>query len=188
MDIVGATVGLLALCPFLILIGALIRLESRGPAIFRQRRTGHRGVPFVIYKFRTMRALEDGPSVVQACRGDSRVTRLGALLRRTSIDELPQLINILRGEMSLVGPRPHALSHDEYYGALISDYKVRFLAKPGLTGLAQVSGLRGETRDVSAMQERVAHDLQYIRSWSLHLDLSILIKTFLIGPLHPSAY
>ncbi len=188
VDVCGAVAGIVILAPLLLLVAILIPLETSGPAIFRQRRTGRDGLPFVIYKFRTMRALEDGPNIVQATRKDARITRLGAVLRRTSIDELPQLFNVLRGDMSLVGPRPHALAHDEYYGALIPEYQSRFLAKPGLTGLAQISGFRGETRDIQEMQGRIAHDLEYIQSWSLVFDLLIIGRTFLIGPMHPRAY
>jgi putative colanic acid biosynthesis UDP-glucose lipid carrier transferase len=188
LDIVGALAGLLVLAPLLLLVAVLIVIESPGSPIFRQRRSGYRGAPFVIYKFRTMRVAEDGPNVVQARREDSRVTLVGALLRRTSVDELPQLVNILRGEMSLVGPRPHALAHDDYFGARIADYHGRFRAKPGLTGLAQVSGLRGPTPDVATMAARIEKDLDYIREWSILLDLRILCQTGLIFAFHPAAY
>ena len=188
LDIVGALAGLLVLSPLLVLVAVLIILESPGSPIFRQRRSGYRGAPFVIYKFRTMRVVEDGPNVVQARRADHRVTMVGGLLRRTSVDELPQLLNVLKGEMSLVGPRPHAVVHDEYYGGLIGDYDGRFKAKPGLTGLAQVSGLRGPTPDVATMAARIEKDLDYIRDWSILLDLRILFQTGLIFAFHPAAY
>ena len=188
VDIVGALAGLLVLSPLLLLVAVLIFLESPGSPIFRQRRSGYRGAPFVIYKFRTMRVVEDGPNVVQASREDQRITRVGALLRRTSVDELPQLVNVLKGEMSLVGPRPHALAHDEYYGGLIAEYEGRFRTKPGLTGLAQVSGLRGPTPDVATMAARIEKDLDYIRSWSILLDVRILLQTGLIFAFHPAAY
>jgi lipopolysaccharide/colanic/teichoic acid biosynthesis glycosyltransferase len=188
LDIIGALVGLLILSPLLLLVAALIVLESPGSPVFRQRRSGYRGAPFVIYKFRTMRVAEDGPHVVQAQREDRRITKVGALLRRTSVDELPQLVNVLKGEMSLVGPRPHALAHDHYYGGLIVEYDGRFRTKPGLTGLAQVSGLRGQTPDVASMAARIEKDLDYIRSWSLMLDLRILLQTGLIFAFHPAAY
>lgn len=188
LDIIGALVGLMVLSPLLVLVAVLIMMESPGSPIFRQRRSGYRGDTFVIYKFRTMRVVEDGPNVVQARRADHRVTLIGGLLRRTSVDELPQLLNVLKGEMSLVGPRPHALAHDEYYGALITEYSGRFKTKPGLTGLAQVSGLRGPTPDVSTMAARIEKDLDYIRGWSIMLDLRILFQTGLIFAFHPAAY
>jgi putative colanic acid biosynthesis UDP-glucose lipid carrier transferase len=188
IDVVGAGFGLLFLAPFLLLVVLLIRLESPGPALFRQRRKGRGGVPFVIYKFRTMRCLEDGPEIRQAERGDDRATRFGLFLRRSSIDELPQLLNVLKGEMSLVGPRPHALAHDEFYGAVLEDYDARFLARPGISGLAQVSGLRGATPHIEWMAARVALDLEYIGHWSLGLDLRILLRTFVAGPFDPAAF
>jgi lipopolysaccharide/colanic/teichoic acid biosynthesis glycosyltransferase len=188
LDIIGALAGLLVLSPLLLLVALLIVMESPGSPIFRQRRSGYRGAPFVIYKFRTMRVAEDGPTVVQASREDHRITRIGALLRRTSVDELPQLLNVLKGEMSLVGPRPHALAHDNYYGELIAEYHGRFKTKPGLTGLAQVSGLRGATPDIASMAARVEKDLDYIREWSFLLDVRILFQTGLIFAFHPAAY
>lgn len=177
LDIIGAAVLLILLLPLLASIAAMIRLESSGPAIFRQRRGGLHGQPFVILKFRTMRALEDGEIIVQATTEDPRITRFGSLLRRTSMDELPQLWNVLRGDMSLVGPRPHALAHDDFYGQLIPNYHMRFLARPGLTGLAQVAGLRGETAELDEMAERVRLDLRYVAEWSLTLDLKLLLGT-----------
>jgi putative colanic acid biosynthesis UDP-glucose lipid carrier transferase len=188
IDVVGALFGLVLLAPLLAAIALLVRLDSPGPAIFRQWRTGKGGTPFQIYKFRTMRVSEDGAEVVQAKRRDCRVTRLGAFLRQSCFDELPQLFNVLKGEMSLVGPRPHAVAHDRYYGALVADYDDRFLVRPGISGLAQVSGYRGETPNVEAMAGRVALDLDYIRSWSLGLDLRILVRTAFDGPFHPTAY
>ena len=188
LDVVGSALGILVLSPLLMIVAAGIMIESPGSALFRQRRTGYRGDPFVIYKFRSMRVQEDGPTIVQAQREDSRITRLGSLLRRTSVDELPQLLNVLKGEMSLVGPRPHALAHDEYYGQLVSGYEARFNAKPGLTGLAQVSGLRGQTEAIGSMAARIEKDLEYIRDWSLWLDIKILMRTVLIFAFHPAAY
>src|SRR4051794_27512691 len=163
IDILGSGFGLLFLSPFLIGIALMIRLESPGPALFCQRRTGYRGREFKIYKFRSMRVAEDGDVIKQASRGDDRITALGAFLRQSSIDELPQLINVLKGDMSLVGPRPHALAHDRYFGAAISEYEARFLVRPGITGLAQVQGHRGATPDVESMAKRVNKDLEYIR-------------------------
>jgi putative colanic acid biosynthesis UDP-glucose lipid carrier transferase len=188
MDVVGALAGLALLAPLLIVIALLVRLESPGPALFRQWRTGRGGVRFRIYKFRTMRAAEDGGEVVQATRRDCRVTRLGAFLRQSCFDELPQLFNVLKGEMSLIGPRPHAVAHDQYYRALVCGYDERFLVRPGISGLAQVSGYRGETPNVEAMAGRIALDLDYIRTWSLALDLRILARTAFDGPFNPSAY
>ncbi|MHB8529504.1 MAG: sugar transferase [Caulobacteraceae bacterium] len=188
VDIVGALVGLILFAPFLLVVAFCIWLESPGPVIFRQRRTGCDGVPFLIYKFRTMWVFEDGATVTQAIRRDGRVTRVGALLRRASIDELPNLINVLRGEMSLVGPRPHALAHDQYYAATVPFYATRFMTRPGITGLAQVSGLRGETAEVRAMAARVDKDVEYIRRWSFALDLKILLRTLSVVAFQPAAY
>jgi putative colanic acid biosynthesis UDP-glucose lipid carrier transferase len=188
IDILGALTGLLFLSPFLVIVATLICLDSPGPAFFRQRRTGLDGVPFLIYKFRTMRVLEDGDKVVQASRKDHRVTRVGKFLRRSSIDELPQLLNVLKNEMALVGPRPHALAHDEYYALTVPGYNDRFRTKPGITGLAQVSGLRGEVIEIGAMAARIQRDVEYIRDWSIMLDLQILARTFMMGPYQPGAY
>jgi putative colanic acid biosynthesis UDP-glucose lipid carrier transferase len=187
-DILASAVGLLIFLPLLVLVMVVIRLESPGPAIFRQRRTGYRGRVFTIYKFRTMTVTEDSAAVRQATRNDSRVTAMGALLRKLSIDELPQLWNVLKGDMSVVGPRPHALAHDEYYGALIPTYAARFRARPGLTGYAQVNGLRGEIRDPRGMSDRVAADNSYIEEWSQSLDLVILARTVPLIFRDPRAY
>lgn len=188
VDIFGAASGLILLAPLLLLVALLVRLESAGPALYRQRRTGRDGRAFVILKFRTMTVVEDDHAVVQAVKNDSRLTRIGAFLRRSSVDELPQLINVLRGEMSLVGPRPHALVHDEYYAGVVNGYTLRFEAKPGLTGLAQVNGCRGETSRLKSMVDRVELDVEYIRRWSILLDIEILLRTLLIGPLDPKAH
>jgi len=163
--------------PLFIVAAMAIMLDSPGPIIFRQRRGGLHGKEFIIFKFRTMSVLEDGPVVKQACRDDLRVTRIGKLLRRSSIDELPQLLNVLRGDMSLVGPRPHALAHDDKYRVHIKGYADRYDVLPGLTGWAQVNGLRGETASLEQMAERVNYDLWYISNWSLGLDLNILLRT-----------
>ena len=187
-DILAAGMGLLLFLPLLLLVSALIRLESPGPAIFRQRRTGYRGRVFTIFKFRTMTVTEDDGPVRQATKDDARVTAIGALLRKLSIDELPQLVNVLFGDMSIVGPRPHALSHDEYYGALLPTYAARFRARPGLTGFAQVNGFRGEIRDLRAMADRVAADNSYIEAWSPSLDLAILLRTIPLIFSDPRAY
>jgi lipopolysaccharide/colanic/teichoic acid biosynthesis glycosyltransferase len=188
LDIAGAFAGLVLLAPFLLVVAALIRLESPGPAIFRQRRTGRAGVIFNIYKFRTMTVVEDDDAVVQAVKGDRRITKLGAFLRRSCIDELPQLWNVLVGEMSLVGPRPHALVHDAYYGQMITEYDSRFLVRPGIAGLAQVAGYRGPTESVDKMASRVALDREYIAVWRLSLDVRILIAAVTRGPFHPAAH
>lgn len=174
------TTGILvvALTPML-MIGALVKLTSKGPVIFRQRRYGLDGEEIVVYKFRTMRVTEDGAEITQARRNDPRVTPVGGLLRRFSLDELPQLINVLQGRMSLVGPRPHAVAHNEQYRLLIKGYMIRHKVLPGITGLAQVSGLRGETSELEQMQARVNYDLEYLRRWSPTLDLKILIRTAL---------
>ena len=188
LDVVVAGSALLLFLPLLLLVMVAIRMESPGPAIFRQRRTGYRGQVFTILKFRTMSVVEDCATVRQATRNDERVTQVGALLRKLSIDELPQLWNVMRGDMSIVGPRPHALAHDEYYGALIPTYAARFRAKPGLTGYAQVNGFRGEISDMRCMSDRVAADNSYIEEWSLALDIAILVKTVPLIFRDPNAY
>jgi putative colanic acid biosynthesis UDP-glucose lipid carrier transferase len=188
MDILGASAALLVFLPLLMCIALAIRLESGGPVIFKQRRTGHNGRIFTIYKFRTMTVAEDCDNVRQATRNDSRVTEVGALLRKLSLDELPQFLNILKGDMSIVGPRPHALAHDSHFGEQIPTYADRFRAKPGLTGLAQVNGLRGEINDLRCMTDRIAADNLYIESWSIGLDVAILGKTALIIFSDPQAY
>lgn len=188
VDIVISLSALFVMAPLLIMIALMIRLESPGAAVFRQKRGGLNGKPFVIYKFRTMFVQEDGAHIRHAKRGDSRVTRLGAILRRTSIDELPQLLNVLKGDMSIVGPRPHALAHDQYYGAILPEYQGRTACKPGLTGLAQVRGYRGDIADIKDMKLRVACDLAYIRSWSLGLDIKLISNTLNRLPFDRSAY
>ena len=172
-----AGAALILLAPLFAVTALAIRLESPGPAFFMQVRVGFNGRRFRIFKFRTMSTMDDGPVVRQASPNDLRVTRLGRLLRKLSIDELPQLLNVLRGEMSLVGPRPHALAHDDEYSRRIASYAMRRKMKPGITGWAQVNGCRGETPDVGAMERRVDHDLWYIEYWSFWLDLRILVMT-----------
>jgi exopolysaccharide biosynthesis polyprenyl glycosylphosphotransferase len=179
---------LLLFLPFLILVACALWIESGRPILFRQRRGGLDGRPFTIMKFRTMHVLEDGSSVAQARREDPRVTRFGALLRRTSIDELPQLWNVLRGDMSLVGPRPHALAHDAYFAGVIHHYPLRQCVKPGLTGLAQVEGWRGETASIESLMGRVNADLRYIDGWSFWLDIRIIARTASIVLFDRSAY
>ena len=187
-DILAAGFGLLLFLPLLVVVTLAIRIESRGGAIFRQRRTGYRGEVFTIFKFRTMTVTEDSGKIRQATKNDERVTEVGALLRKLSIDELPQLWNVLRGDMSIVGPRPHALAHDAYYGALIPTYAQRFRARPGLTGYAQVNGFRGEIRNARCMSDRVAADNSYIDEWSPALDLAILVRTVPLIFRDPRAY
>lgn len=179
LDVAVASLALVALLPVMMLAAAAIKLDSPGPVIFRQRRNGFDQRQFTIFKFRTMHALDDGVDVPQARRGDARITRIGSLLRRTSIDELPQLLNVLRGDMSLVGPRPHAVAHDQAFTASIGNYRMRHRMKPGITGWAQISGCRGETARPGLMERRVECDLWYISHWSLSLDLRILIRTAL---------
>jgi undecaprenyl-phosphate galactose phosphotransferase/putative colanic acid biosynthesis UDP-glucose lipid carrier transferase len=177
MDIVVALLALILLLPVFTFTAIAIKLDSDGPVIFRQRRKGFNGKEFVMLKFRTMRVLEDGPTVVQATRDDPRVTPIGKTLRKASIDELPQLFNILKGEMSLIGPRPHALAHDSYFEEILENYAFRHHVKPGLTGWAQCNGARGATPSVEDIAERVKLDLWYVNNWSLWLDIQILIKT-----------
>ena len=180
--------AILLFLPMLVMVGAAIRLETPGPAIFKQRRTGYQGRIFVIYKFRTMTVTEDSDKVRQATKNDQRVTAVGGLLRKLSIDELPQLWNVMKGDMSIVGPRPHALAHDDYYGALLPTYAARFRARPGLTGYAQVNGFRGEIEDLRGMSDRVAADNSYIEEWSPTLDLAILVRTVPLIFSDPNAY
>jgi putative colanic acid biosysnthesis UDP-glucose lipid carrier transferase len=187
-DFLLASFALLVFLPLLLVIALGVRLESRGPILFRQRRTGLGGEIFTIYKFRTMTVMEDSGEIKHVTKDDVRVTPFGLILRKTSLDELPQLLNILKGDMSIVGPRPHAVSHDEHYGALIPSYTARFRARPGLTGLAQVSGFRGEIEDLSCMADRVDADNAYIDHWSLVQDVRIILKTVPLLFRDPNAY
>jgi putative colanic acid biosysnthesis UDP-glucose lipid carrier transferase len=177
-DIIFSLILLIVLSPLLLTIAALVALDGQGHILFWQRRHGFGGNEFSILKFRSMRVMKTQETqVVQATRDDDRTTRIGRFIRRTSLDELPQLLNVLKGDMSLVGPRPHALSHNHYYQNLISSYAMRHRIKPGITGLAQVNGCRGATETVEKMQRRVEHDLYYIENWSLWLDVKILVQT-----------
>lgn len=176
-DIMVAAVALLFFLPLLLTVAVLIRLESKGPALFRQRRTGLNGVIFTVFKFRTMTVVEDGAAIQQATQGDRRITPLGAVLRKFSIDELPQLLNVLRGDMSLIGPRPHAVAHDELWSAQAPGYDRRFRARPGLTGYAAVCGFRGEVKDLQAIIDRVGADNEYIDTWTFGLDMKIICRT-----------
>ena len=177
MDLVFAGCGVLILSPLLLLIAAVVKLTSPGPVLFRQRRYGLDGKEILIYKFRSMVVCENGPVITQACADDPRVTRVGAFLRRTSLDELPQLINVLQGSRSLVGPRPHAVAHNEQYRTPIDGYMIRHKVRPGITRLAQVNGLRGETATLEKMAQRVRFDLEYLRNCSPWLEVKILART-----------
>jgi putative colanic acid biosysnthesis UDP-glucose lipid carrier transferase len=187
-DLVLATGILLLISPLMLAIAAGIKLSSPGPVLFRQRRYGVDGRKIVVYKFRSMTVAEDGDVVRQATRNDSRITRFGAFLRRTSLDELPQFINVLQGRMSVVGPRPHAVAHNEQYRKLIRGYMIRHKVRPGITGLAQVNGWRGETETVEKMKGRIEYDLHYLRNWSLLLDLQIILKTIVVVLRKQNAY
>jgi Undecaprenyl-phosphate glucose phosphotransferase len=179
LDVAGASFALLLLFPLMLLTALAIKLDSPGPVLFRQHRSGFNAKRFLIFKFRTMSVMEEGDSVTQALRHDPRITKLGAALRAASVDELPQLFNVLRGDMSLVGPRPHAVAHDSHYGKLLSEYAFRHHVKPGITGWAQIQGCRGGTAEVWQMKRRLDFDLWYINNWSLGLDLVVLVRTFL---------
>jgi putative colanic acid biosynthesis UDP-glucose lipid carrier transferase len=176
-DILLASVILVLLAPIMLAIALAVKLSSPGPVIFRQRRYGLYGEEIIVYKFRSMTVMENDGNVVQAHRNDQRVTPIGGVLRRTSLDELPQFINVLQGRMSIVGPRPHAVAHNEQYRKLIKGYMLRHKVKPGITGWAQVNGLRGETSTLDKMEARIQYDLDYLRNWSLWLDIWIVLKT-----------
>lgn len=174
--------------PLMILIAIAVKLSSPGPILFKQQRYGLNGDNIIVYKFRSMRVMEDGAKVTQATQGDPRVTQVGAFLRRTSLDELPQFINVLQGRMSLVGPRPHAVAHNEHYRKLIQGYMLRHKVKPGITGWAQVNGYRGETETLDKMEKRVEYDIHYLNHWSLWLDVKIILRTALVFFNHQNAY
>jgi putative colanic acid biosysnthesis UDP-glucose lipid carrier transferase len=176
-DVVLASSILLLISPLLLAIAIGVKLSSPGPVIFKQRRNGLDGSEITVYKFRSMRAMDNGPIVKQATKDDPRITPFGAFIRRTSLDELPQFINVLQGRMSIVGPRPHAVAHNEQYRQIIKAYMVRHKVKPGITGWAQINGHRGETDTVEKMMARVEYDLEYLRNWSLGLDLQIIVRT-----------
>lgn len=178
LDISLSSGAIFFLSPFFLLLWMVIKLESRGPGFFKQSRGGFNGQPFEIYKFRTMR-VHDGP-VKQAVKGDSRITPIGSFLRKTSIDELPQLFNVLKGDMSIVGPRPHAIDHDREFQQVDFRYSQRFKARPGITGLAQVSGSRGITDTPDKIIKRVDFDTQYVNEWSLTKDITIILKTVIL--------
>ncbi|WP_319024674.1 undecaprenyl-phosphate glucose phosphotransferase [Microbulbifer hainanensis] len=187
-DVVLSSVGLLLLAPLMLLIAAGVKLSSPGPVFFHQRRYGYCGCTIDVWKFRSMTTQDDGEKIVQARRNDPRVTRFGSFLRRTSLDELPQLFNVLRGDMSIVGPRPHAVAHNEQYRSVVSGYMLRHKVKPGITGWAQINGWRGETDTLEKMHKRVQYDLDYIRNWSMFFDLYIVLMTVFKGFTSKNAY
>ncbi|HEX5374016.1 MAG TPA: undecaprenyl-phosphate glucose phosphotransferase [Aquabacterium sp.] len=187
-DIVLGALILVLISPVLLAVAIGVKLSSPGPIIFKQKRNGLDGEEIIVYKFRSMRVMDDGAVVKQATKGDSRITPFGAFIRRTSLDELPQFINVLQGRMSIVGPRPHAVAHNEEYRRLIKAYMVRHKVKPGITGWAQVNGYRGETDTIDKMQARVEYDLEYLRNWSLVLDLQIIIRTVRLMVFDRNAY
>ncbi len=187
-DLVLGSLILLLLTPIMLMVAAAVKLSSPGPVIFKQRRYGLYGEEIYVYKFRSMTVTDDGAVVKQAQKNDQRITRVGGFLRRTSLDELPQFINVLQGRMSIVGPRPHAVAHNEMYRKLIKGYMLRHKVKPGITGWAQVNGLRGETETLDKMQARIEYDLDYVRNWSLTLDLWIIIRTVLVVAKRENAY
>jgi putative colanic acid biosynthesis UDP-glucose lipid carrier transferase len=187
-DVAFSLAALAALWPLLLAIGLAVRATSKGPALFRQRRAGRGGVPIEVWKFRTMRVQEDGEKVTQARQGDPRITPLGRFLRRTSLDELPQFVNVLRGEMSVVGPRPHALAHNTHYRTQILEYMLRHKVRPGITGWAQVNGWRGETETLDKMIGRVEHDLAYVTRGSFAMDLRCVWQTVFGARARANAY
>ncbi|HCB0303998.1 TPA: undecaprenyl-phosphate glucose phosphotransferase, partial [Klebsiella pneumoniae] len=187
-DVVVSSIILLLISPVLCTIAVIVKVTSPGPVIFRQIRYGMDGKPIRVWKFRSMTVMENDTKVIQATKNDVRVTKVGKFLRRTSLDELPQFFNVLFGQMSVVGPRPHAVSHNEQYRSLIQGYMLRHKVKPGITGLAQINGWRGETDTLEKMEKRIEYDLMYIRSWSVWLDLKIIFLTVFKGFINKSAY
>ncbi len=187
-DLIVASLTLLVLALPMVVIGLLVKLSSPGPVFFRQKRYGLSGEEILVWKFRSMRCCDNGPAVRQATKDDTRITPIGRIIRKTSLDELPQLFNVITGSMSLVGPRPHASAHNEQYRSLIDGYMLRHKVKPGITGLAQVNGWRGETETLDKMERRIEFDHRYIREWSLWMDTKILLKTALVVFQHENAY
>ena len=180
-DILFSSAVLSVIALPMLVIATAIKATSKGPVIFKQKRYGLDGREIEVWKFRSMTTMDNGDKVVQATKGDSRITPLGAILRSTSLDELPQFVNVLQGRMSVVGPRPHAVAHNEEYRKLIPYYMLRHKVKPGITGWAQINGFRGETSTLDKMEGRVEHDLEYIRNWSLWMDVKIVFLTFFKG-------
>jgi Undecaprenyl-phosphate glucose phosphotransferase len=187
LDYVAGIISLIVFAPVMAVVALLIKLDSRGPVLFRQRRHGYNHRVIDVYKFRTMSVAENGDRVDQARANDPRVTRIGRFLRKTSLDELPQLFNVMKGEMSLVGPRPHAVAHNQHYRERLERYANRHCVKPGMTGWAQIKGFRGPTEDPEKMRKRVQMDLYYIENWSLWLDIKILVMTPFVGFIHRNA-
>jgi putative colanic acid biosynthesis UDP-glucose lipid carrier transferase len=187
-DVVLSLLILILISPVLVALAIAVKMSSPGPVIFRQRRTGLDGEIIEVFKFRSMRTTDNGPVVVQATRGDPRITPFGAFIRKTSLDELPQFVNVLQGRMSIVGPRPHAVAHNEQYRKLVKAYMARHKVKPGITGWAQVNGLRGETDTLEKMAARIEFDLEYLRNWTLGLDLLIIARTVKLVFFDRSAY
>jgi putative colanic acid biosynthesis UDP-glucose lipid carrier transferase len=187
-DIVLSSIILVLISPVIAAVALGVKLSSPGPIIFKQRRNGLDGSEILVYKFRSMRVMENGAKVTQATRGDPRITPFGAFIRKTSLDELPQFINVLQGRMSIVGPRPHAVAHNEQYRAIIDAYQLRHKVKPGITGWAQVNGCRGETDVIEKMEARVAYDIEYLRNWSLLMDLRIIARTVKLTVFDKNAY
>jgi putative colanic acid biosynthesis UDP-glucose lipid carrier transferase len=179
-DIVLSIIILILISPIILAVAIGVKLSSKGPVLFKQRRYGLDAEEISVYKFRSMTVTENGGTVTQATKDDNRITRFGKFIRRTSLDELPQFVNVLQGRMSIVGPRPHAVAHNEMYRKLIKGYMIRHKVKPGITGWAQVNGLRGETETVDKMEARIEYDLEYLRQWSLSLDLQIIARTVLL--------
>lgn len=187
-DVIGATLILSVIAVPMLVIAALIKRDSPGPVLFKQLRYGLDGRPINVWKFRSMSSMDNGNVVQQAVQGDTRITKLGSFLRRTSLDELPQFINVLSGSMSLVGPRPHAVAHNEEYRKLVDFYMLRHKVKPGITGWAQINGWRGETDTLNKMEKRIEFDLEYIRNWSISFDMKIIVLTVFKGFIHKNAY
>ncbi|MFS2224583.1 undecaprenyl-phosphate glucose phosphotransferase [Pantoea sp. B65] len=187
-DIIVSSLILLLISPALFSIALAVKITSRGPVIFRQTRYGIDGKPIMVWKFRSMNVMENGDKVVQASKGDKRLTPIGGFLRKTSLDELPQFFNVLFGDMSIVGPRPHAVAHNEQYRSMIKGYMLRHKVKPGITGWAQINGWRGETDTLEKMEKRIEFDLEYIRQWSIYFDLHIIFLTIFKGFISKTAY
>jgi putative colanic acid biosynthesis UDP-glucose lipid carrier transferase len=187
-DIIGASLILTLISLPMLFISLLIKLDSTGPILFKQKRYGLDGLPIIVWKFRTMRTMDNGEVIQQAVQGDPRITKLGRFLRCSSLDELPQFFNVLSGSMSLVGPRPHAIAHNEEYRQLVDFYMLRHMVKPGITGWAQINGWRGETDTLNKMEKRIEFDLEYIRHWSISFDIKIIFLTVVKGFFHKNAY
>ena len=187
-DIVVATIILILISPVFLIIAMAIKIDSKGPVIFKQKRGGINNTEIIVYKFRSMTTQDNGSVVKQAGKNDARTTTIGKFLRRNSLDELPQFINVIQGSMSIVGPRPHAIAHDLEYGNLIPKYGQRFLVKPGITGLAQINGWRGQTDTLNKMKKRIDMDLKYINNWTLWLDIKIIFTTIWEGFSSKNAY